>query len=145
MLPIIILKRDRAYPPKVNKFTETFWQGLPQGVFLTTQCQSCDHLTFPPKPHCPKCGHRKIKWQELKGTGTLYSMTRIHAAATPFAADTPISVAIIDLDEGIRLVAPLLEEHLAPQLDDKIELVVTKYNDGYLFAARPQTSERKTT
>lgn len=133
--------------PRRTRFTERFWQSLEQGELSTTRCEGCAHISFPPKPHCPDCGGRKIEWVTLSGHGTLYSLTQIHVAPTMFAADVPYAVAIVDLDEGVRLVTRLLmdnrlmdkglKDNGMPQLDSSVTLVITEYEDGCLFAAEP--------
>ena len=104
---------------------------------MTTVCPACGKLTFPPKQHCPGCWSDKMEWTELSGKGTLYARTTIHVAATQFQDDIPFSVGIVDLIEGIRLIAGLIDDPVELKNDDVIELVVLSYDDGPLFAARP--------
>jgi uncharacterized OB-fold protein len=77
-----------------------------------------------------------MDWVEVSGRGRLYSATRVHAGPKRFAADLPYAVGIVDLEEGVRLVARLLGEAGPEHLDKPVELVVTQYRDGPLFAAR---------
>lgn len=126
----------RAYPPRVSAFTKTFWEGLDQGRWQTTCCQECGRQTFPPKPVCPHCWSTSVAWSELAARGTLYSWTRIHAAPTAFAGETPYAVGIVDLDSGIRLACRLIDgPGLKPGLP--VEMTVLQFEDGPLFAARP--------
>jgi hypothetical protein len=50
-------------------------------------------------------------------------------------ANGPYSGAIIDLEENVRLVTSWLGAPDTP-LDSPVELVVTRFDDGCLFAAR---------
>jgi hypothetical protein len=45
-------------------------------------------------------------------------------------------VAIVDLEEGLRLVTRLLPEGREPALDSPVQLVITRHPDGYHYAAR---------
>jgi uncharacterized protein len=138
-LPIIRIDWPRSYPPRPTNCTKTFWDSLSQGIFQTSRCNDCDRLTFPPKPICPHCWSSSLRWEPLSGRGTLYSRTIIHAVPAVFSQEAPIHVGIIDLDEGLRVVTRLLGTEALP-LGSAMEIMVTEYTDGPLFAAR----ERKT-
>jgi uncharacterized protein len=137
-LPIVEVPRPRAYPPRKTAFTAHFWDGLADGVFSTTRCQSCRTFTFPPKPFCPHCWHEQIEWVPLSGRGRLYSATRIHAVPAIFASETPIAVGIVDLDEGVRVAMRIWTEGAAAQLplDVPVDMLVLRFTDGPLFAAK---------
>ena len=134
-LPIIDMSADRPLAPRVTTFTKRFWDALGDGRLLATRCKGCDRLSFPPKTHCPGCLVADIDWVELSGRGRLYSATRVHAGPARFAADIPYAIGIVDLDEGVRLVTRLLGEAGPGSLDEEIDIVVTRYRDGPLFAA----------
>lgn len=140
-IPCIDVQGQRSYPPRVSAFTQTFWNCLAQGGWMTTCCQNCQKQTFPPKPVCPHCWSPRVDWSELSAHGTLYSWTRIHAAPTAFAGEAPYAVGIVDLDSNIRLACRLVER---PGIDFKpgmpMEMVVLKFEDGPLFAARPRST-----
>ena len=129
---------DRAYPPRQSEFTREFWSALDEGRLITSRCQACARQTFPPKPVCPHCWSTQIEWRPLGARGILYSWTRIHAAPAVFAAEAPYAVGIVDLDDGIRLACRLVETGAtALRIGQPVEMVVLRYRDGPLFAARP--------
>lgn len=137
-LPVLNVDAARAYPPRISEFTQTFWDALGQGRWTTTCCKSCNRQTFPPKPVCPHCWSPDVEWTELNPRGVLYSWTRIHAAPAVFAAEAPYATGIVDLDSGIRLACRLIDSadtEWRPGM--RIEMVVLRYQDGPLFAARP--------
>lgn len=134
-LPTINLDAKRSYPPRVTAFTKRFWEALGEGKFLATVCQACQQKAFPPKPICPHCWSNKVAWVDLSPTGELYSATTIHAAPAAFANEVPYRVAIVDLDDGLRIATKLIGDHVP--LGSRVEIVVLQYRDGPLFAARP--------
>lgn len=135
-LPFVEIPRPRAYPPRVTEVTNRFWQALREGRFETTHCVACGRLSFPPKPFCPHCWGRDLSWVELSGKGRLYSKTVVHAVPAVFSDESPIPVCIIDLDEGVRIATRLVDgADLA--LDEPVQLLVLRFTDGVLFAARP--------
>ncbi|WP_075801127.1 Zn-ribbon domain-containing OB-fold protein [Roseomonas gilardii] len=134
----------RAYPPRVTATTAPFWNGLAEGRFQSTYCEDCDRFTFPPKAICPHCWSRRIIWRELSGRGRLYASTVIHAAPAAFQGDAPYSIAIVDLEEGVRLATRLLDKETI-ELDQPVKLVALCYEDGPLFAARPDITHAGST
>ncbi len=135
-LAVIDVQGDRPLAPRITRFTGRFWESLAEGRFITTRCKDCDRPSFPPQSHCPVCLGRNVDWIELSGRGRLYSATRVHAGPARFSADLPYSVGIVDLDEDVRLVARLLGDAGPEHLDQLVQLVVTRYKDGPLFAAQ---------
>lgn len=135
-LPVIQVDGDRPMAPRQSAFTQEFWAALSGGRFLVSRCSSCGHHTFPPKRVCPRCRQPETQWRELAGRGRLYSLTRVHAGPPRFASEMPYAVAIIDLDEGVRLVTRMLGKAAIEDLDKKVELVALSYDDGTSFAAR---------
>jgi uncharacterized protein len=137
-LDILSVATPRAYPPRVSEFTRRFWNALAEGQFITTQCRSCDKFSFPPKLICPHCWSADVVWNELRGSGRLYSWTRIHAAPAVFAVEAPYAVGIVDLDQGVRLACRLVtHERARPVVGGRVEMVVLAYHDGPLLATRP--------
>jgi uncharacterized protein len=132
----VTIDKPRSYPPRVTAFTRRFWNGLLEGRFETTKCDDCGKASFPPKPICPHCWSKSLSWITLSGRGKLYSQTVIHASPAVFRAETPYRVGIVDLDEGLRIATRIVSEG-EPKLDSAVELVVLRYSDGPLFAARP--------
>jgi uncharacterized OB-fold protein len=136
-LPQVTVDADRSYPPRVSDFTKTFWSALAEGRWISSRCRKCAQGTFPPKPVCPHCWSVEVEWQDMCTEGTLYSWTRIHAAPAVFAHETPYAVGIVDLKDGTRLACRLVEqEHLPLRVGQPVEMLVLKYRDGPLFAAR---------
>jgi uncharacterized OB-fold protein len=134
-LPFLNIDSARAYPPRVTEFTSRFWNGLSEGRFETSRCQTCDRLSFPPKPICPHCWSFEVDWTALSGLGRLYASTVIHAAPAVFQPEAPYGVGIVDLDEGLRIATRIIGTE-SPPLDSPVELVVLRYADGSLYAAR---------
>ena len=72
----------------------------------------------------------------MKGKGKLYARTTIHAAPNIFQEQVPYSVGIIDLEEGLRLIATVIDDANKIGNDEAVQLVVLSYDDGPLFAVR---------
>ena len=134
-LEIIQCKGKRPLAPRESTVTRKFWKKLSAGEFTTTQCKVCKRLMFPPRQHCPGCWSKDLQWTSLSGKGKLYARTTVYAAPDIFQEQIPYSVGIIDLDEGVRLIAAVKDEPERVNNDDRVQLAVLSYDDGVLFTA----------
>jgi uncharacterized OB-fold protein len=74
-----------------------FWQGCREGRLLVQRCAN-GHLSWPPRPACPRCQDLTRDWVEVAGFGWLYSWTVVHRTPMKeFARRTPYAVAIVEL------------------------------------------------
>ena len=96
------------------------------------KCLDCGNLSFPPRQVCPKCKSRNNESYEFKGKGKLYSYTTIYQAPDRFENIVPYVVALVDLEEGVRITAQLtdvLPENL--EIGMELEMVIRQiYEDG---------------
>ncbi len=86
----------------MSETPEAAWTAaLAEGRFLLQRAQSTGTRIFPPRVMEPGTGETDLEWVEAMGTGTVYSVTVI--GRKPPAP--PYHVALIDLDEGPRLMS----------------------------------------
>lgn len=95
-------------PPTTSADTEFFWNGLRNNKLLIQRCKGCGTLRHPPRPMCPHC--RSLEWEavESSGRGTVYSYVMPHEPRFPFF-EYPYVVALVELEEGIRVVSNLTD------------------------------------
>ena len=119
--------RDKPLPVVTDE-NRPFWEGCRQGKLLLQYCDQCHRHQFYPRLYCMQCGSDKLQWAEASGRGRIYSYTIIHRNKTPeFVQDVPYNVAIIQLDEGPRMIANLVD---CPTDGAHIDLpVVAVYDD----------------
>lgn len=145
-LPSIRLSGTRSFAPPQTAFTRTFWDALREHRFLTTRCDTCARMTFPPKPFCPHCWGRNVQWTDLRTQGIVYSATTVHATPKVFQGETPYAVGIVDLADNIRIATRVLHEgSVQDVIGAPCELIVTEYEDGPLYAARVLHEESRGT
>ena len=77
---------------------------LKDGRLMGSACKSCGYTTFPPRADCPRCMSAEFGFKEYSGRGKLYTHTTITAAPTGFDDMAPYTVAMVELDEGGRLI-----------------------------------------
>jgi uncharacterized OB-fold protein/acyl dehydratase len=81
-----------------------WWEACDAGRLLIQKCGDCGALRHPPRPMCPSCQSTRWESIEASGRGRVHSYTVIHHPRFP-GYDFPIQVALIDLEEGTRIVA----------------------------------------
>jgi uncharacterized protein len=94
--------------PVVTDDSAVFWDAAAGRQLVAQRCSGCDALRHPPRPMCPHCHSLEFQAAQLSGTGTLYSYAVLHHPRNP-AFDYPVLAALVDLDEGIRMVSNLVD------------------------------------
>jgi uncharacterized OB-fold protein len=104
---------DTSHPkplPVVTDESRPFWEGCRQGKLLLQYCDQCRRYQFYPRLYCMQCGSASLSWIEASGRGVIYSYTIIHQNKSPeFAQDTPYNVAIVQLEEGPRMMSNIVD------------------------------------
>jgi uncharacterized protein len=90
--------------PIVTPDAAFFWEGAKRGELLAQRCASCGDLQHPPRPMCPRCHRVQRDLVRLSGRGEVYSWI-IPRHPPPVGFAEPPIVAVIQLEEGIRLVS----------------------------------------
>lgn len=78
---------------------------LKDGRLMASVCDECETLSFPPRADCPECMSGSFHFKELNGRGVVYTYSTVAAAPTGFDDIAPYTVAVVDLEEGGRLLA----------------------------------------
>jgi uncharacterized OB-fold protein len=93
--------------PSMTSDTQFFWDGVKAHQLLIQRCTSCGALRHPPRPMCPQC--RSLAWETIEsaGRGTVYSCVIPHHPPSP-GFEGPYVVALVDLDEGTRIVTNIV-------------------------------------
>jgi|TARA_B100000315_G_C14382380_1_gene498056 hypothetical protein len=78
---------------------------LKDGRMMGSVCNDCGYNTFPPRADCPECMSGNFDFKEYNGKGKIYTYTTISAAPTGFEDNVPYTAAVVELDEGGRLMA----------------------------------------
>jgi hypothetical protein len=92
--------------PRPTPETQHFWDGTRAGELRLQRCADCEHTYFPPRPFCPKCSSRSVRIFKASGRGRLLSYV-INQRPHP-AWDGPYSIAIVELDEGPRMMSNIV-------------------------------------
>ena len=96
--------------PEITKQSEPFWQACKEGRLLIMNCKQCGKPFFYPRRSCPSCWSEEVEWLESKGRGTIWTLSEVAISLWGDAWDdaVPYTVAVIDLDEGVRMASRLV-------------------------------------
>jgi uncharacterized OB-fold protein len=101
-----VAERPKRPRPAVTQDNAFFFEGARRHELLVQRCTACGTLRHPPLPACGAC--RSFEWDAVpaSGRGELYSWVVVHYPQVP-AFDYPLTIGLVELEEGTRLVADL--------------------------------------
>ena len=97
--------------PQPDAGTRPFWEAAKQHRLCIPKCRACDTFHFYPRALCPHCRSAELDWVDVSGRGTVHTFTVARRPAGPaFKEDVPYIVALIDLEEGPRMMSNIVTD-----------------------------------
>lgn len=102
--------------------TAEYWSACNRGELVYQRCAHCGHIQFYPRPFCTECQNLQIESRVSRGRGTIHSFTVVHRAANrSFDSDVPFVLALVDLDEGFRIMTNIVGKScLSAAIDSRV-------------------------
>src|SRR5437879_6692490 len=102
-----------SYPrprPVLDVETGPLGEACQSGRLMLQRGTECGHIRFPPTRFCAKCRSIKCDWIESKGHGRVFSwiVVRHPVPRDVYAQEVPYVVALIALDEGVRIPSNII-------------------------------------
>jgi uncharacterized OB-fold protein len=124
---------DRPLPNPMTPEAKPYWDGLQEHKLMLPKCEDCGKPFFYPRVLCPHCQSWRITWIQASGKGKLYSFEIAHQQLNRrFKIPTPYILAMIELEEGPRMMSNLVNIEANPQViqcDMPVEVVFEKLTD----------------
>ena len=124
--------------PVPDPVTKPFWDGLQNKELKLQRCSSCQSAVFYPRVVCPSCGSRELNWIKASGRGTLYAFTIAYRGVpAAFKSSAPYVVAMVELEEGARMMTNLVDIDPTPEavrIGMPVEVVFDKVTDTTTLA-----------
>ena len=96
--------------PAMEGLTKQFYEWCSRGELRFQRCSGCGTFRHVPRELCAQCGSFDWEWARSSGKGTLFSYTLVARALNPaFAGAVPYAAAIIELEEGVRILANVID------------------------------------
>jgi uncharacterized OB-fold protein len=113
--------------PEFNELNQPYWDSLVKGNLSFQHCTCCGHNWLPARSECPQCLEDKWTWQVATGKAKLISWVVYHMAYHPaFAKRLPYAVAVVELEEGARLISNVIgvDDFESLKIDQALHLVI---------------------
>ena len=85
-----------------------FYEAARRHEIMLMRCRACENWRLPSRPRCPDCWSTDTEWAKASGRGTLYSFGIMHQKFPGFAEDVPYNYAVVELEEGPRIVSNIV-------------------------------------
>jgi len=113
---------------------------------LGGRCVDCGTISTPPSVHptCIACGGPKLEPVALARSGQVHTYVVNHTMPAPFVA--PLPIAVLDMDDGARLMLQVVGDGSDLEIGRRVELVLRRYAyergaPVYGFKARAKREE----
>lgn len=138
------MAESRKALPQPTEETLPYWEACSRGELQIQFCNDCRRYYFYPRPLCRWCLSRDTEWRRVSGRGRLHTHVINNRPARGFEDEVPYVIAIIELDEGPRLMSNLTgvkmdlsvvpsglrrEDGSEMRLDDPVQVYFEKVND----------------
>jgi len=95
--------------PRVDEESRGYWEALARHELYVQRCRACGTTRFYPRALCPACLAGETAWVRASGRGTVYSFTVTHQNQAPgFREELPYVLAIVELEEGVKLMTNIV-------------------------------------
>lgn len=109
--------------PRITDLNRPFWEAAHRGELRLQRCENCHHIRYPIAATCPVCLRDEASWLPLSGRGEVFASVVYHRAfGGPLADHVPYVVAIVQLDEGPRMLSNIVGGGQA-RVGDPVEVV----------------------
>jgi uncharacterized protein len=124
--------------PRPTGYTDTaeFWLAAREGRYLVQFDRETGEPQWFPRSLSLSTGRRQLEWREVSGRGVLYSWTVTHSAWPGHEHRVPYVCALVDLEEGVRVLANLVHvDSGSLAVGQPCELVWEDLGDGVRYPA----------
>jgi len=120
--------------PEINDLNAPFWNGLAAGEVRLQRCAACGAHQYPPESFCYACGSSDLAWVQVAGEGTVYSFIVVHQEYhEAFREFLPYTVAIVQMDEGPRMLSAMLGLKTPIAIGDRVRPCIRKVDAERAF------------
>ncbi len=104
------MNEKRGKPiPRPYQDTKPYWDAAREGRLSLQQCLDCGKPQFYPRGVCKHCLGSRLEWFDSAGRGKVHTFTIAYRAPHPgFADDVPFVLAIVELDDGVRMMSNIV-------------------------------------
>jgi uncharacterized OB-fold protein len=99
---------EKPLPP-IDDLSKPFWEAARRGELRLPRCKACSHISVQFERWCPRCASQETEWARMSGRGSVWSHVKFHRMYfKSFEDELPYNVALVELEEGPRLITNLV-------------------------------------
>lgn len=122
---------SKPLPDPDDPVTAPFWAATRQQRLAVPRCAHCGYRFWPPEESCPECLESDFAWEDVPGTGVLWSFAVYHRALDPaFADEIPYAVGLVDLGGGIKMYGIMRGDIDSFRIDESVDAVFEPVTDA---------------
>ncbi len=85
-------------------------------------CAACGQVSYPPRSVCPGCRGREFSTVVLPRRGRIVTSTVVRVPPAGFADQSPLPIALIELENGVRTMLQVTDAVDLDRLDPGVEV-----------------------
>lgn len=117
---------ETSFVWEADAIEQAYTAALTEGRLLLQRC-ACGRCFLPAKTRCPGCLTARWTWQTAGGEGRLVSWVVYHVALhAAFRGRVPYNVALVELDEGIRMITNIVADHTLLRAEARVRLAASE-------------------
>ena len=122
---------ERIQPP-ISPAAEPFWEATRERRLVVQWCTACERPIHFPREACPACLGTELEFRAAAGTGTVYALSVMPVPGNAgMAGRAPYAVALVGLDEGVRLLTNIAGDGEAEvQVGQRVRVAWEPLADG---------------
>jgi hypothetical protein len=101
--------------PMPSPEAQRYWEGAQVGELWIQRCLTTGKPFFPPRIYSPFTIGGEVEWFQASGNATLYSYVINHRPAPGFEEDAPYAIAVVELEEGPRMMTNIVDIANTPE------------------------------
>jgi len=130
------VKPRMAPRPNVYVNTDPFWEAAQRRELVVQYCKDSGQFQHYPRPVSIYTGKRNLEWRKVSGKGKIYAHTTIRIPGPGLDGRLPLPVATVELDEGVRMIANIIETDAADiTVGARVEVAWDKITDDFVYPA----------
>lgn len=119
----------------VNPETEPYWTGLREHRLMMQRCESCGYIRARHSWICPECLSGDYTWATMSGAGSVQTfvwyLRHMHPVPAEITREVPYNVAVVELEEGPRLMTNVIEVEFGElRVGDEVHVRFVDQDDG---------------
>ena len=122
---------ERLQPP-ISAAAAPYWDAARERRLVLQRCTVCEEAIHFPREACPGCLGTDLEFVAAEGVAIVYACSTMPAPGNPgMAGRAPYVVALVDLPEGVRMLANVVGEGaLDVAVGDEVHVAWEPLADG---------------